>query len=73
MNLRRGLRRAMVFISILYWCGVVKLAILSASWGPFWYGPDPTTLLIMAAGAYVFFFGIFWTIEGFLTVPRRRL
>jgi hypothetical protein len=73
MNLRRGIRRAMVFLSIVYWAMAVQGALVRASSG--WWGAsgDPMVFLGCAAGFYALLFGAAWTLYGFCGGgPRRR-
>jgi hypothetical protein len=70
MNLRRGFRRAAVLLTILYWAIVIKYALLFASWGPWGYCQTPIQFLVCAVFAYMFIFGLFWTIDGFLGEPH---
>jgi hypothetical protein len=71
MSMRRGVRRSAVFLTILYWAVVVKMAVLRASYGV-WDAGGPMGFLGAAAIVYAMFFGFFWTLNGFFSEPRRR-
>lgn len=72
MNMRRGMRRAMVFLTILYWVVVTKVAITRAMVGGWGYGEDPLAFLGGAALVYGVCFGVGWTLYGFTGAPRGR-
>jgi hypothetical protein len=65
MSLRQGIARAAIFLSILYWAIVAKMAVLRAIYG--YVDPNgPMAFLVSAGVVYAVFFGFFWTVIGFL-------
>ena len=71
MSVQQGIRRGAVFVSILYWLAVVKMAVLRASYGV-WDGGGPMAFFAGAAFCYAIVFGFFWTLDGFFCGPPRR-
>lgn len=69
--MRVGIRRFMVFVSILYWIAVAKMAVVRASYG-IWEDGDPMGFLGKAAFCYLIIFGFFWTLDGFFWDSPRR-
>jgi hypothetical protein len=72
MNLRRGIRRAMVFLSIVYWAMAVQGALARANSGEWGASGDPMLFLGCAAGVYALLFGMAWTLYGFCGRGSRR-
>ena len=68
--MQQGFRRLGVFVSVLYWIAVGRIAVLRASYG-IWDGGGPMAFLGQAAFCYLLIFGFFWTIDGFFCGPRR--
>jgi hypothetical protein len=59
-----------IFVTILYWIVVAKIAVLRASYG-IWDPGGPMAFLGGAACFYLLIFGFFWTLDGFFCGPRR--
>jgi hypothetical protein len=62
-------RRATIYLSILYWAVVAKIAVLRAMYG-IWDPGGPMAFLGSAAVVYLVVFGFLWTLNGFFIGPR---
>lgn len=72
MNIRRGLFRALLFLSVLWWGGFVAFALQRAGMGDAYAHADAQSLMAVGGVIYFIGFGVVWTLFGFFDNGRPR-